>query len=190
MSTPVTYLCRGDRKNTRIAFFVFLGIFALGILCLSFELTTPMIGQVMAFLSVIIAVYIYVRYIATAFRYEIRTEDGEAFFCAVRIQGKKALMLFARPLSELSEIIEVESGATAHAPRPKLATYNYSAHLLADSYFLLHFEGDDPVFVRINTDEEFLAHIAAHLPAPAAEPAPPAEAEAEAEAPAEHADNE
>ena len=177
--TLITYLCRGDRKNTRIAFFVFLGIFALGILCLSFELTTPMIGQVMAFLSVIIAVYIYVRYIATAFRYEIRTEEDEVLFCAVRVQGKKELMLFARPLSELSEIIEVESSAAAQTPRPTLATYNYSAHLLADSYFLLHFEGNDPVFVRINTDEDFLAHIAAHLPAPAAEPVTPDEAQSD-----------
>ena len=62
------YLCRGDRKNTYLAFFIFLGLAALGFVMLGLKLTAPIVGQAITFISLIVAAYIFVRYIGTAYR--------------------------------------------------------------------------------------------------------------------------
>ena len=84
------YLCRGDRKNTYLAFFIFLGIAALGFVALAFKITTPIIGQAIIFISLIVAAYIFIRYIGTAYRYEIVTEEDGDHLLIVRVQGKKS----------------------------------------------------------------------------------------------------
>lgn len=165
--SKAVYLCRGDRKNTYIAFLIFLGIAALGILSLSLALTAPIIGQAITFISLIVAAYIFVRYIGTAYRYEIVEEEEGDHLLIIRVQGKKSFTQRKLPLSELSAVMEMQSNANAAHAHPKAPISNYSAHLLADSYTLLYFEGDDPSLIRINADEEFLSILASYISAEA-----------------------
>ena len=157
------YLCRGDRKNTYLAFFIFLGLAALGFVMLAFKLTTPIVGQAITFISLIVAAYIFVRYIGTAYKYEIVQEEDGDYLLVVRVQGKKLFTQKKLPLSVLSAIMEMQSNANTAGAHPKLPIANYSAHLLADSYTLLYFEGDDPALIRINADEAFLATLASYI---------------------------
>ena len=157
------YLCRGDRKNTYLAFFIFLGLAALGFVMLGLKLTAPIVGQAITFISLIVAAYIFVRYIGTAYRYEIKTESDGDYLLIVRVQGKKLFTQRKLPLAALSAIMEMQSNTNTAGAHPKLPVVNYSAHLLADSYTLLYFEGDDPALIRINADEAFLATLASYI---------------------------
>lgn len=158
-----SYLCRGDRKNTYLAFFIFLGIAALGFFALLLKLTTPIVGQAIVFISLIVAAYIFIRYIGTAYRYDIvGDEDGEHLLI-VRVQGKKEFTQRKLPLCALCGVIEMQSGAASKAEHPSLPVINYSSHLMADSYTLLYFEGEDPALLRINASEEFLALLCAYI---------------------------
>lgn len=157
------YLCRGDRKNTYIAFFIFLGLATLGFVALALQLTAPIIGQAITFISLAVAAYIFIRYIGTAYKYEIVTEEDGDYLLVVRVQGKKLFTQKKLPLSALSAIIEMQSNTSTADAHPKLPVANFSAHLLADSYTLLYFEGDDPALIRINADEAFLATLASYI---------------------------
>lgn len=159
------YLCRGDRKNTYLAFFIFLGIAALGFVALAFKIATPVVGQAVIFISLIVAAYIFVRYIGTAYRYTIVAEEDGDHLLIVRVQGKKSFTQRKLPLSALSAVMEMQSTPNAPKAHPKLPVINYSAHLLADSYTLLYFEGDEPTLIRINADEAFLATLATYITA-------------------------
>lgn len=159
------YLCRGDRKNTYLSFFVFLGIAALGFVALAIDLTSPVIGQAIVFISLIVAAYIFIRYIGTAYKYEIVEEEEGEYLLIIRVQGKKAFTQRKLPLSALSAIMEMQSNAKTSGEHPKLPVANYSAHLLADSYTLLYFEGEEPALIRINADEAFLATLATYITA-------------------------
>ncbi len=157
------YLCRGDRKNTFLAFFIFLGTAALGFLALALKLTTPVIGQAIIFISLIVAAYIFIRYIGTAYKYEIVSEEDGEHLLIVRVQGKKNFTQQKLPLAALSAVMEMHSSPNAPREHPKLPVANYSAHLLADSYTLLYFEGDEPSLIRINANEAFLATLATYV---------------------------
>lgn len=157
------YLCRGDRKNTYLAFFIFLGIAVLGFLALAFQLTTPVVGQAIIFISLIVAAYIFIRYIGTAYKYEIVSEADGDHLLIIRVQGKKKFTQRKLPLAALSAVMEMQASPNAPKEHPKLPVINYSAHLLADSYTLLYFEGDDPSLIRINADEAFLATLASYI---------------------------
>ncbi|MBR6745033.1 MAG: hypothetical protein IKM00_07460 [Clostridia bacterium] len=161
----VSYLCRGDRKNTYLAFFIFLGIAVLGMLALFFQMTSPIVGQAIVFISLIVAAYIFIRYIGTAYRYDIVSEEDGDYLLVVRVQGKKNFTQRKLALSALSAVMEMQSSPNAPKEHPKLPVANYSAHLLADSYTLLYFEGDDPSLIRINAEEEFLAILASYISA-------------------------
>jgi len=157
------YLCRGDRKNTYLAFFIFLGIAVLAGVALALKITTPIVGQVIAFISLIVAAYIFIRYIGTAYKYEIVSENDGDYLLIVRIQGKKAFTQQKLPLSALSAVMELQSNANGATAHPKLPVFNFSSHLLADSYTLLHFEGETSVLIRINADEAFVATLASYI---------------------------
>lgn len=167
MKAPLkaSYLCRGDRKNTYLAFFIFLGIAALGALALFFKMTTPIVGQAIVFIALIVAAYIFIRYIGTAYRYDIIEEEGGDHILFIRVQGKKTFTQRKLALSDLSAVMEMQSSPNAPKEHPKLPIANYSAHLLADSYTLLFFEGEDPSLIRINADEAFLAILASYISA-------------------------
>ena len=98
------YLCRGDRKNTYLAFFIFLGIAVLGFLALTFRLTTPVVGQAIIFISLIVAAYIFIRYIGTAYKYEIVSETDGDHLLIIRVQGKKNFTQRKLPLAALSAV--------------------------------------------------------------------------------------
>ena len=83
----------------------------------------------------------------------------------IRVQGKKNFTQKKLALSDLSAVMEMQNNPNAPKEHPKLPVVNYSAHLLADSYTLLYFEGEDPSLLRINADEEFIATLAAYIPA-------------------------
>ena len=159
-----SYLCRGNGKNTRLAFFLFLGIAILGILALILGFSRPVIAQGIAFISLIVAGYICVRYMVTAYRYEIVSEADGDYLLIVRVQGKRDFTEQKLPLSSLAAIIAVNTAANVQAERPELPVSNYSAELMADEYTLLHFTGDAPTLLRINADEAFLAILAAYVP--------------------------
>ena len=159
------YLCRGDRKNTYLVFFVFLGLAAIGFVVMGLKQTPPIIGQVITFVSLIVAAYIFIRYIGTAYKYEIVAEEDGDYLLVIRVQGKKHFTQKKLPLSVLSAIMEMQSNTNTANAHPKLPVANFSAHLLADSYTLLYFEGDDPALIRINADEAFLATLASYITA-------------------------
>ncbi len=164
MNTPkLSYLCRGDRKNTYLAFFIFLGAAALGFVALALKLTTPVVGQAVIFISLIVAAYIFIRYIGTAYRYDVIAEEDGDYLLIVRVQGKKDFTQRKLSLSSLSAVMEIQSNTNAKNEHPALPVANYSAHLLADSYTLLYFEGDEPALIRINADEAFIAHLASYI---------------------------
>ena len=158
------YLCRGDRKNTYIAFFVFLGIAVFGMLAPLLHLASQITAQAIAFIALIVAAYIFIRYIATLYRYEIIKEETEDYLLIVRIQGKKEFTQRKLPLATLSAVYTVDASRSSKGALPKAPVVNYSSHLLADSYSLLHFAGDETLLLRINADEAFLDTIIAYLP--------------------------
>ena len=158
-----SYLCRGDRKKTYLAFFIFLGIAALAFVALALKLTTAVVGQAIVFISLIVAAYIFIRYIGTSYRYDIIAEEDGDHLLIVRVQGKKDFTQRKLPLSSLSAVMEIQSNTNAKNEHPALPVANYSAHLLADSYTLLYFEGDEPALIRINADEAFIAHLASYI---------------------------
>lgn len=160
-----SYLCRGDRKNTVIAFVVFVAIGALGFLFAGLGVTSPVVGQAIAFIALIVAAYIFIRYIGTMYRYDVFEEEEGDFLLIVRVQGKKDFTQKKLPLSSLLAVIEVKNGMAPAKEKPDLPTTNFSSHLLADDYTLLHFGGAEPQLLRINADEEFLALLSAYLPA-------------------------
>ena len=158
-----SYLCRGDRKNTHVAFFIFLGIAALAFVALAFKITTQIIGQAIVFISLIVAAYIFVRYIATAYRYDVVSDEDGDHLLIIRVQGKKEFTQRKLPLSALAALFEVQTNTGKTSEHPNLPTVNYSSHLLADSYTLLSFEGEDPALIRINADEAFTALLASYI---------------------------
>ena len=103
------YLCRGDRKNTYLAFFIFLGIAALSGFSLAFKLVTPIVGQAITFISLIVAAYIFIRYIGTAYKYEIVCEEDGDHLLVVRVQGKKSFTQQKLPLVALSSVMEIQN---------------------------------------------------------------------------------
>lgn len=163
----VSYLSVGDKKNTRIAFFLFLGIAVLAFVANYFQLTKPVVAQAILFLALIVAAYIFIRYIGTAYLYELIDEDDNAYLLITRVQGKRHFTQRKIAMNTLCAIIPVNTTNAALRPAlPKCHSVNYSAQLLADEYTLLHFDdGNDPVLIRINADETFLSHLAAYLPA-------------------------
>lgn len=158
------YLCRGDRKNTYIAFFVFLGIAVLGMLAPLFQLASQITAQAIAFIALLVAAYIFIRYIATLYRYEIIKEEEGDSLLIVRIQGKKEFTQRKLPLATLSAVYAVDTSRSPKGALPKAPVINYSSHLLADSYSLLHFVGDEALLLRINADDAFLDTLIAYLP--------------------------
>ncbi len=161
---PNVYLCRGDRKNTYLAFFIFLGIAVLGFATVMLDIASPVVGQAIIFLSLIVAAYIFIRYIATFYRYEILSEEDGDHLLIVSVQGKKDFTRQKLALADLSAVIEIENNPNVPKEHPKLPVINVSSHLLADSYTLLHFEGDEPLLLRINADEAFLSLLSSYLP--------------------------
>lgn len=159
----MTYLCRGDRKNTYLSFFVFLGIGILGMAAAALRLTAQTTAQAVSFIAFIVAAYIFIRYIATAYRYEMVSEEAGEYLLIVRVQGKREFTQRKLPLSALVAIHQVETAKGAPKNYPKLPIVNYSAHLLADEYSLLQFAGDEPMLFRINADEAFLTALAGYL---------------------------
>ena len=168
--TNRSYLSVGEKKNTRIAFFLFLGIAVLAFFANYFQITTPVIAQAILLLALITAAYLFIRYIGTAYLYELITEDDGAHLLITRVQGKRHFTQRKLAMSTLKAIIPVNTTNAALRPvLPKCPSVNYSAHLLADEYTLLHFDdGNDPVLIRINADETFLSYLDAYLPAPPA----------------------
>lgn len=160
-----SYLCRGNGKNTRLAFFLFLGIAVLGIIALFFDLSRPVIAQGITFISLIVAAYVCVRYMATSYRYDIVSEEDGDYLLIVRVQGKRDFTQQKLPLSSLAAMIAVSNTSGISPKRPDLPVSNYSAELMADDYTLLHFTGDEPALLRINADEAFLTALAAYVPA-------------------------
>ena len=159
-----SYLCRGDKKNTLIAFFAFLAIGVLGFLFAGLGITSAIVGQGIAFIALIVAAYIFIRYIGTLYRYDIFTEEAGDFLLIVRVQGKKDFTQKKLPLSALLAVIEVKGKSGVEPEKPDLPVVNFSSHLMADDYTLLHFGGDEPELLRINADEEFLSLLATYLP--------------------------
>ena len=165
MERRAVYLCRGDRKNTYLVFFVFLALGFLGFFLAGVGVASPLVGQGIAFISLIVAAYIFIRYIATLYRYEIITEEEGDFLLIIRVQGKKDFTQKKLPMTELSAIIEIKNDPNVPKEHPDLPVINYSSHLMADTYFLLHFAGEEPVLLRVNVEEEFLSALTAYLPA-------------------------
>ena len=159
-----TYVCRGDRKNTYLAFFVFLGLAVLGMLAAALHLTSEVIAQAIAFIAFIVAAYIFIRFIATVYRYELIAEEEGDYLLIIRIQGKKEFTQRKSALSCLAAIYTVDTARGIKPEHPKLPLFNYSSHLFAESYTLLQFEGEDPALFRINADDAFLEALAAYLP--------------------------
>lgn len=159
-----SYLCVGDKKNTFVAFIAFVAIGALGFLFAVLGVTTRLLGQSIAVIAFIVAAYIFIRYIATLYRYDIFAEADGDFLLIVRVQGKKDFTQKKLPLSSLLAIIEVKGNRGETVEKPDLPVTNYSSQLMADDYTLLHFGGEEPLLLRINADEEFLTLLAAYLP--------------------------
>ena len=159
-----SYLCRGDKKNTLIAFFAFLAIGVLGFLFAGLGIASALVGQGIAFFALIVAAYIFIRYIGTLYRYDVFAEEEGDFLLIIRVQGKKDFTQKKLPLSSLLAIINVKGDAGTVTEKPDLPVVNFSSHLMADDYTLLHFGGEEPLLLRINADEEFLALLAAYLP--------------------------
>ena len=68
-------------------------------------------------------------------------------------------------VSALTALFEVQANTGKTGEKASLPTVNYSSHLLADSYTLLSFEREDPMLIRINADEAFIALLASYITA-------------------------
>lgn len=164
IKTVASYDCRGDRKNTRIAFFIFLGIGALAILLLAVRAVSSVIWQAIALIALGVAAYIFIRYMATVYRYEIVSEEDGDYLLIVRVQGKRQVIQRKLAMAALVSLIEIKNTPNAPKEHPNLPVTNYSSHLMADEYTLLHFEGSESALLRVNIDDEFRSVLLTYLP--------------------------
>ena len=165
MKESPRYLCRGNNRNTVIVFFIFLGIAVLAFVAMQLELSTPVTCQAILFLSLIIAAYVYIRYLATAYLYKIVEEEGEHFLLAIRCQGKRQFTRCKLSLSALCGILTVNTRASQKPTLPRVPVSNFSSLLLAEEYTLLYFDdGKEQLLLRINADEAFLSVLSSLAP--------------------------
>ena len=158
-------VCRGNHKSAWGVFALFSGLAVLAFLAMYFEIGRLIIAQVILLISLIVASYVEIRFIGTAFIYQaLREEDGD-FLLISRRQGRRSVAQCKLALSCLKWIEAVD---TRLAPAPQVEgvpVSNYSAYLFADSYTLALFDdGVSSVLIRINADEAFLSALAAYLP--------------------------
>ena len=156
-------VCKSDKKTTRFAFLLFLGIALLLVVLLILDAVPLVVGQAITLISLVISAYIFIRYIATSYRYEILADEEGDILSVVRVQGKRELIQRQLSLSSLIAIYEIKSNSRSAEDRPNLPVINYSSHLMADEYTLLHFGGEEPILLRINADGEFLTTLSTYL---------------------------
>ncbi len=116
----------------------------------------PVFFQVLMMTSLLVAVYILVRFVTTAFVYEVLYEEEIAYLLVIQQQGRRLFTKCKLPLYALVRIVEVTPDAPlpADVPHPVL---NYSSVMLEDSYTVLVFraEGKNTV-LRIHANEAFV----------------------------------
>ena len=129
-------ISRGTTRRAWLFFGILMGLALLGFAFMNVK--SGLFPQMVFVFSLIGAVYILVRYVTNAFAYQIIDEgEGELFFLAVRMHGKKMLTQCKLPLSALTVI------ASAGAPTPpKIPVSNYSPILLSEEDTLLYFEAE------------------------------------------------
>ncbi|MBO5652714.1 MAG: hypothetical protein J6S44_00695, partial [Clostridia bacterium] len=64
-------VCRGNHKNAWGVFALFSGIALLAFLAMNFEVGKPIIAQVVLLVSLVVAAYVQIRFISTAFLYQV-----------------------------------------------------------------------------------------------------------------------
>lgn len=156
-------VCRGNHKNAWGVFGLFMGLSLLAFVAMQLEIGRPIIAQLVLLFSLLVAAYIQIRFITTAFLYQvIREEDGD-YLLISRRQGRRTVAAVKLSLAHLKWIEQVD---TRKSPAPiveGVPTSNYSAYLLADAYTLVFFDdGEGRVLLRINADEPFLAALATY----------------------------
>lgn len=158
-------VCRGNHKNAWGVFALFSGLAVLAFLAMNFEIGKPIIAQVILLVSLIVAAYVQIRFISTAFLYQVfREEDGE-YLLVSRKQGRRAACAAKLPLAHLKWIERVDTRKAAAPFVEGVAPSNYSAYIFSEVYELLYFEnGDEKALLRLNADEPFLASLEAYLP--------------------------
>lgn len=158
-------VCRGNHKNAWGVFALFSGIAVLAFLAMNFEIGKPIIAQVILLVSLIVAAYVQIRFISTAFLYQVfREEDGD-YLLVSRKQGRRAACAAKLSLAHLKWIERVDTRKTAAPFVEGVAAANYSAYIFSEVYDLLYFDdGEEKVLLRLNADEEFLGKLGAYLP--------------------------
>ena len=150
-------ISRGTTRRAWLFFGILMGLALLGFAFMNVK--SGLFPQMVFVFSLIGAVYILVRYVTNAFAYQIIDEgEGELFFLAVRMHGKKMLTQCKLPLSALTVI------ASAGAPTPpKIPVSNYSPILLSEEDTLLYFEAEKAI-LRVSLDKDFIAALRAAVP--------------------------
>ena len=158
-------VCRGNHKNAWGVFALFSGIAVLAFLAMNFEVGKPIIAQVVLLVSLVVAAYVQIRFISTAFLYQVFHEEDGDYILVSRKQGRRAACAVKLPLAHLKWIERVDTRKAAATFVEGVAAANYSAYIFSDVYQLVYFEGgEEKALLRLNADEEFLRRLEAYLP--------------------------
>ena len=149
-------VCRGNHKNAWGVFGLFSTLAVLAFLAMRFEIGKPILAQIILLFSLMVAAYVQIRFIATAFLYQVFREE-EDYLLVSRKQGRRTAAVARLSLSHLRWVARVDT-RTAPAPVVEgVPVSNYSAYIFSDTYTLAFFDdGTDKVLLRINADEAFL----------------------------------
>ena len=150
-------ISRGATKRGWLVFGVFMLLSLLGFTFMNVK--GGLLPQAVFLFSLIIAIYILVRYVTNAYVYEV-VDDGEdgLFFLAVRLHGKKMLTQCKLPLSALTVVARTGKGTP-----PRVPISNFSPILFAEDDTLLYFEAEKAI-LRVSLSEEFVAALKKALP--------------------------
>ena len=160
-------VCRGNHKNAWGVFALFSGIAVLAFLAMNFEIGKPIIAQVVLMVSLIVAAYVQIRFISTAFLYQVFREADGDYLLVSRKQGRRAACAAKLPLAHLKWIERVDTRKAAPPVVEGTVAANYSAYIFSDVYELVFFDdGGERVLLRLNADEAFLSALSSYVQAP------------------------
>ena len=148
---------RGATKRAWLVFGVFMLLSLLGLAVMNVR--GGLIPQAVFLFSLIIGVYILVRYVTNAYAYRVvdEGEDG-VFFLTVQLHGKRMLTRCKLPLNAITVIAPTGKGTP-----PRVPISSYSPILLAEDDTLLYFEAEKAI-LRVSLSKEFVSVLKELLP--------------------------
>lgn len=157
---PFAYRSSGkDGRRIGIAVCCILGAGAACLLVGGFGVPGKVVYQGIFVLCLMIALFLWVRYLLTAYAVECREEEGEMLLYILQVTGKRRQTLACIELSRITAVRRFPAGEKPDKKEGKLLSYTTA--LFSDSE-VLTVESTaltDPTLVRLEANDEFFARL-------------------------------